>query len=96
MADDLTPTAAPKTKVIAATGGAAVGSAASVVLLWILKSVLHKFGIDPPEDVDAAFTSIFTTIATGLAGYYTPPGLNEGVVVDEDGKVKSALKSRAG
>jgi hypothetical protein len=85
-------TASPKTKVIAATGGAAVGSAFSVVLIWILGSVLNKLGITLPDNVTAAFNTIFTTIVTLAAGYYTPPGASEGVVVNENGSVRSALK----
>lgn len=89
MANGLRSTAAPKTKVVAATGGAAIGSSVSLILLWIMQTVLH---ISMPDNVHDAFNVIFTTVVTGLAGYYTPPGENEGVVV-EDGKVRSALRT---
>jgi hypothetical protein len=55
MADWFQATASPKTKVIAATGGAAVGSAFSVVLTWVLALALNKFGLTLPENVTAAF-----------------------------------------
>jgi hypothetical protein len=92
MADGFQATASPKTKVIAATGGAAVGSAFSVVLTWVLASALNKLGLTLPDNVTAAFNTIFTTIVTLAAGYYTPPGVSEGVIVDDKGNVRSALK----
>jgi hypothetical protein len=87
---DMQATAAPKNKVIAATGGAAVGSAISVIILWILTTFGH---VTFPQDVTNALSTLFTTIVTFLVGYIVPPGANEGTVVDEAGKVKSALKS---
>jgi hypothetical protein len=87
-------TSSPKNKVIAATGGAAVGSASSVILIWLLTSVLGEFQIKPPQGVLDAFNTIFTTLATLAAAYFTPPGANEGVVIDANGKVKSAISSK--
>jgi hypothetical protein len=80
MADGFQATASPKTK---ATGGAAVGSAFSIVLIWVLALALNKFGLTLPDNATAAFNTIFTTIVTLAAGYYTPPGVSEGVIVDE-------------
>jgi hypothetical protein len=88
----MTATAMPKTKVVAATGGAALGSAFSVILIWILQSGLAELQIEMPPAVLDAFTAIFTALAAFAAGYYTPPGVDEGVVVDHDGKVKSAVR----
>ena len=92
MADEFQATASPKTKVIAATGGAAVGSAFSVILTWILAAALKKLDLALPDNVTAAFNTIFTTIVTLAAGYYTPPSASEGVIVDEKGSVRSAYQ----
>ncbi len=92
-AGSFSPTSAPKNKVIAATGGAAVGSALAVILTWILGLILGKLNITITNDVSSAFEVIFTSAATLAAGYYTPPGASEGVVVQPDGSVKSAIKS---
>jgi hypothetical protein len=59
---------------------------------YILASALNKFGLTLPDNVTEAFNTIFTTIVTLAAGYYTPPGASEGVVVDDTGSVRSALK----
>ena len=59
---------------------------------YILASALNKFGLTLPDNVTEAFNTIFTTIVTLAAGYYTPPGASEGVVVDDTGRVRSALK----
>jgi hypothetical protein len=85
---DMTVTATPKNKVIAATGGAAVGSAVSVIILWLLTAYGH---ITFPQEVSDALSTLFTTIVTGAVGYIVPPGASEGSVVDASGKVKSAL-----
>lgn len=90
--DGMTATSAPKNKVVAATGGAAIGSAIAVVITWILTSILEHFAVKIPVDVTTAISSIFTTLTAFLAGYYTPPGANEGVVTMPDGTVKSAVK----
>jgi hypothetical protein len=92
MADEVKPSATPKTKVIAATGGAALGSAFSVVLTWILGLALKKIDLTLPDNVTEAFNTIFTTIVTFAAGYYTPPSASERVIVDEKGSVRSAVK----
>jgi hypothetical protein len=89
MPNNLQPTNSPKNKVIAATGGAAIGSAVAVILTWIVTAAFTKVGISLPENVSNAFSVIFTTITTFLAGYYTPAGANEGVVT-VNGQVKSA------
>jgi hypothetical protein len=88
-------TTAPKNKVVAATGGAAVGSAIAVILTWILSSVLQGYNIDLPTQVTSAFTAIFTSVGTFVAGYYMPPGASEGVIIAPDGSAKSATKSTA-
>lgn len=92
MADDLTVTSTPKNKVLAATGGAAFGGAISVVTIWVLKSLLSLKNITLPDDVESACTTIVTVLTTFIAGYQTPPGANEGVVVATDGSIKSAKR----
>ena len=84
-------TSAPKSKVIAATGGAAIGSSISVILIWALTSGLSFFHIEVPSQVLDAFTAIFTTLTTFAAGYMMPPGANETNIVTGDGRVKSAV-----
>jgi hypothetical protein len=86
-------TATPKNKVVAATGGAAVGSAIAVILTWILSSFLKRYNIDLPNEVTTAFNAIFTSVGTFAAGYYVPPGTSEGVIIAADGSAKSATKS---
>ncbi len=88
----MTATSMPKTKVVAATGGAAVGSALSVVVLWILQSALAQLHIEVPPSVLDAITAIFTAGSTFAAGYYVPPGADEGTVI-ADGKAKSAVRA---
>ncbi len=85
-------TATPKNKVIAATTGAAVGSSVAVIFVWILQTILDRAGIHMDKEVATAFSVVFTAVVTMLAGYYTPPGASEGVLVDPNGNVKSALK----
>ena len=89
---DMQTTAAPKKKVIAATGGAAVGSAVSVIILWMLTAYGH---VTLPPEVSNALGTIFTTVVTGFAGYFVPPGADEGSVLDASGNVKSAQTSSA-
>lgn len=54
----------PKNKVLAATGGAAVGSAVAVVLIW----AIQKAGIEVPANVADALSVILTAILTFVSG----------------------------
>jgi hypothetical protein len=90
--DDMKVTSTPKNKVVAATGGAAVGSAFAVIITWALNALSDSFQVELPADVSTSLSLIFTSIATFLAGYYTPPGANEGSVVSDDGRVKAAVQ----
>jgi hypothetical protein len=85
------PTRAPQKKVIAATGGAALGSAIAVILMWIIDSLFKQLGISMPDEVRTALTTVFTTISTFAGGYYTPPGSDE-VVTTLNGKLVSGVK----
>ncbi len=77
-------TSAPEVKVVAAAGDAALGSAISVILPWILN---QKIGLTPPTEVKQGrdhppHLSRRLLYAAGASG---------GGVVTEDGSVKSAL-----
>ena len=87
----VTATGTPKNKVVAAAAGAASGSALAVILTWLLALALKQGGVTLPDNVEAAFVAVFSTVATLLAGYFTPPGANEGSIVGSDGKVRSGL-----
>ena len=73
MSEIPVPTSTPKKKVLAATGGAAVGSAAAVVLVW----TVQKAGLDVPANVADALNVVVTAILTFVAGWFTPPGAGE-------------------
>src|SRR4051812_12784557 len=82
-------TPSPQKKVIAATGGAAVGSALATLILFLLKRIFGEANV--PAEVSGALNVIFTSIFTLSAGYYTPPAASEGTIVDpNDGSTKSA------
>lgn len=83
---------APRRKVIAATSGAAVGSAVAVILTWLLEIGMLKAGITLPDQIKIAFNSIFTTLSAFIFGYYTSPGISEAVIQNQDGRPRSALK----
>lgn len=60
------PSKTPKPKVIAATGGAAVGGALALLTAWIL----GMFGVDVPGEVQGAFTVLFSTALAFVGGYW--------------------------
>ncbi len=66
------PTAAPTRKVLSA---AVVGAIVTVVV-W----VLNHFVLKSSDQIDGTLSSALTTIATFIAGYFTPPGQNESIV----------------
>lgn len=85
-------TGVPKNKVVAATGGAAVGSSIAIIVTWFVESGFAHLQIQVPQTVLEAITVLVTTIATFAAGYMVPPGANEGSIVTQDGSVKSAVR----
>src|SRR5205085_1359128 len=93
MPEQIAPTSAPRQKVVAATGGSAVGAALSVITFWALQGIFSKAQITIPGEVKDALTLLITTLFTYLAGYYTPPGASEAVVKADDGSMKSATRT---
>ena len=87
----VTPT--PRNKVVAASAGAAFGSAVGAIVAWLLQTLLTKAGLELPPEVKSAIAVVIATIVTMMAGYYTPPGANETAITGDDGKVRSALKA---
>ena len=87
MAEVPIPTNTPKSKVLAATGGAAVGSAVAVVLIW----AIQKMGIEVPADVTEALGVILTAILTFVSGWSMPPGAGEVNITARDGTVTSGV-----
>lgn len=81
-----TPTTAPTKKVVAATGGAAVGPALALLICWGANHFLHA-GI--PDDVQDALAIVASALISFVAGYYTSPDANE-TVTSIDGKMLSA------
>lgn len=61
------PSTKPQPKVVAATAGASVGAALSVVLVWIVEASAH---IDIPEAVELAVPVILCAGLAFLGGYY--------------------------
>lgn len=61
------PSKTPQPKVVAATAGAGVGAAISVVLVWVIEASAK---IDIPEGVELAIPIIIGTGLTFLAGYF--------------------------
>lgn len=61
------PSRKPQPKVVAATAGAGVGAAISVVLVWAIEASAK---IDIPETVELAVPIIIGTGLTFLAGYF--------------------------
>lgn len=57
----------PQKKVVAATAGAGVGAAVSVVLVWVIEASAK---IDIPETVELAVPIIIGTALTFAAGYF--------------------------
>lgn len=85
-------TAAPQRKVIAATGGAAVGSAVALIVTWILGGAFAKLGLPFPENIQSAFNTVFTTLSAFMFGYYTSPDIGEAVTLDVAGNPVAALR----
>lgn len=67
-------------KVVGSTAGASVGAALSTILIWIAEA--HWPGVDLPETVEIAATTLVTAFLTYMAGYHTRPGEADVVVVD--------------
>ena len=82
-------TSAPRQKVVGATTGSAIGGALSVIVLWILDSGMQQLSINAPTEVKDSFTVVFTTVFTFLGGYYTRPGSDEAVTM-ENGQMVAA------
>lgn len=87
MAENPAPTNTPKTKVLAATGGAAVGSAVAVILIW----AIQKTGLEVPTNVADALGVITTAVLTFVSGWAMPPGAGEVNIMAHDGTVASAV-----
>ena len=87
MVEVPTPTNTPKNKVLAATGGAAVGSAISVILIW----TIQKAGLEVPANVADALGVITTAILTFVSGWAVPPGAGEVNIAACDGTVASGV-----
>jgi hypothetical protein len=84
---DAQATAAPKQKVLAATGGTSVASAISVIVLWGFDSLGSL-----PDEVKGAVCTVVIAINTFLAGYYTSLGSFETNIVISDESVRSAMR----
>lgn len=68
-------TAAPARKVVAASGGGAVGGALAEILLYLIEKV------EPlPSGVEAAVTVLVIAAVAFAAGYLTPPAADDKVV----------------
>lgn len=61
------PSSRPQKKVVAATAGAGIGAAVSVVLVWAIEASAN---IDIPESVELAIPIIIGTALTFVAGYF--------------------------
>ena len=83
------PSAAPTNKAVAATGASAFGAAISILILYFVDKDKTL-----PSEVSGAITTIVTAIVTALAAYLVPPGSGEAVVIDDDGKAKTARLMR--
>jgi hypothetical protein len=81
---NVTASAAPTNKAVAATGGSAIGAAVATILLYLFDP--HQ---SLPAGVSTAVTTLVTAVVTLAAAYFTPPGSNEAVIVTPDG-AKSA------
>jgi hypothetical protein len=60
-------------KVVGATGGSVIGSALSIVILWLLGQYAH---FNPPAEVAGAITLLISGVTTYLGGWlapHTPP-----------------------
>ncbi len=68
------PTAVPAAKVVAATGGAAVGSSIVVILSWLVTSLT---GVVVPIEVQSAFAVVLAALGAFSVGYFVPPGATE-------------------
>ena len=85
------PTSVPKSKVLAATSGSAVGSAVAMMLLWVLQS----FKITLPAEMSDALSVLITSGVAFVSGYFMPPAASEANVVQQDGTVRSATVAPA-
>jgi hypothetical protein len=86
MPSNPVPTNAPKSKVMAATMGAGVGSALVVILVWLLQNA----GIMLPDRVTDALSVVVTALLGFASGWVTPPGAGETNIIQNDGTVRSA------
>lgn len=66
------PTLTPQPKVLAATGGSAAGTAAGVLLIWLIESFA---GIDIPTLQEGAILLLVTTAVTFVAGWVKRPSI---------------------
>ncbi|MHB8285991.1 MAG: hypothetical protein ACYDD1_15120 [Caulobacteraceae bacterium] len=83
-----TPTTAPTKKVVAATGGAAVGPALALLICWAANRFLPTADAIP-QDVQDALAIVASVLVSFIAGYYTSPDANE-TVASVSGKMVSA------
>ena len=71
-------TLAPRRKVVAAAGGSGVATALAVLVLYLLKQA----GVELPDRIEDAFSTVFVAMVTFASGYLCPPDASEGVVRD--------------
>ena len=81
------PSNTPTAKVMAASGGSAVGGALGTIITWIIVSN-NLIGPPPiPEDVHTAITAVITAgcgaLVALLSGYFTRPQPNMAVIYDQ-------------
>ena len=87
MSESPIATSTPKNKVVAATGGAAVGAALAIILTW----AIQKAGVDVPANVADALSVVITAILTFLSGWSMPPGAGEVNLMARDGSIASGV-----
>jgi len=69
----MTDSSRPHRKVVAATFGSGLGSALTIVALWVLST----FGVSVPPAVAAALAIIVTSVGAFSVGWITPAAQND-------------------
>ncbi|HEY4471638.1 MAG TPA: hypothetical protein VGN21_10740, partial [Stellaceae bacterium] len=82
---DVVASNAPTAKVIAASGGSAIGGSLGTIFTWIIVSKLEPPPL--PGDVHTAIAAVTTALCgalmAGLLGYFTRPQAHTRVICDE-------------
>lgn len=82
--DNVVASNAPTAKVVAASGGSALGGALGTIVTWM---VVAHIGPPPlPDNVQSAMTLLITAVcgalAAGVSGYFTRPQRHTRVIYD--------------